>query len=128
MKKIIAPFSLLVVLLFSCFTLMAQKPMKPAEDRAAKLTEWMKTNLKLSDDQVTKVQDINLKYARKMDELHNSSQDKNAKMMAMKSDGEAKDGELKQVFTNDQYQAYEAKKADMKKQMKAEMKARKGGQ
>ena len=48
-----------------------KEPMPPAE-RAAKLTEWMKNNLQLTEDQEKSVQEINHKYANKTEELRNN--------------------------------------------------------
>ena len=126
MKKIMLFSFLLVPLLSLVLSVNAQdkQPMNPQE-KAQKLTDWMKTNLKLTDDQVAKVQPINLKYAQKMADTKNSTQDQNAKMAAMKADEEAKDAELKAVLTPEQYSAWQTKKADMKKEMK-EMKEKKG--
>lgn len=127
MKKI-AMFSFLLIPLF---TLMLgaygqEKAMPSAEERATKLTNWMKTNLKLTDDQVTKIQPINLKYANKMNELKASTQDKNVKMQAMKADDAAKDSELKAILTPDQYSTYQSKKEELKKEMSEKMKEKKG--
>jgi len=126
MKKIMLFSFLLVPLLSLVLSVNAQdkQPMNPQE-KAQKLTDWMKTSLKLTDDQVAKVQPINLKYAQKMADTKNSSQDQNAKMAAMKADEEAKDAELKAVLTPEQYSSWQTKKADMKKEMK-EMKEKKG--
>jgi len=123
MKKIMLFSFLLVPLLTLVLSVSAQEKqhMNPQE-KAQKLTDWMKTNLKLTDDQVAKVQPINLKYAQKMADTKNSTQDQKAKMDAMKADEEAKDAELKAVLTPEQYTSWEAKKADMKKEMMEKMK------
>jgi hypothetical protein len=123
MKKVIAPLFLLAVLWAGAAS--AQRTMKPAEERAANTTEWMKTNLKLNEDQTAKAQDINLKYARRMDELQNSSDNRSVKITTLKKEMDAKDAELKQVFTDEQYKSYEARKAEMKTNFRAEMKKRK---
>ena len=126
MKKIMLFSFLLVPLLTLVLSVSAQEKqhMNPQE-KAQKLTDWMKTNLKLTDDQVAKVQPINLKYAQKMADTKNSTQDQKAKMDAMKADEEAKDAELKAVLTPEQYTSWEAKKADMKKEMMEKMKDKK---
>ncbi len=102
-----------------------EKEIPPAPDRAAKLTEWMKTNLQLTAEQVSPVQEINLKYANKMDDLRKSSQGRRAKMQTLKSDNKAKDAELKKILTADQFKTYLAKKEEIKKKFKEEMKERK---
>ncbi len=116
---------LFVFLLITVVTGRAQdKSIPPAADRAAKLTEWMKTNLQLTDEQLPKIQDINLKYANKADELRSMSGGKRQKLQKLKSDGHAKDGELKTVLTQDQYKIYESKKAELQKQFKEKAKER----
>lgn len=114
----------LSVLLFNC--VQAQE-MASASERATKMTNWMKSNLKLADDQVAKVQDINLKYANKMDELKNSTVDKHQKMETIKSNEAAKDAEMKGILTSSQYQTYTQKKEEMKKEMKEKVKEKKHG-
>ena len=121
-----------LLLVFMPFFLMQglnaqEHQMPPAADRAAKFTEWMKSTLKLTDDQVAKVQVINLKYANKTDELMKAAQSKDDKKKAMKSQEEARDAELKGVLTDSQYQTYLAKKKEMKKNAKQAMKEKKSG-
>ncbi len=125
MKNVRQPVLLLIILLITAVTTKAQdKSIPPAADRAAKLTEWMKTNLQLTDEQLPKVQDINLKYANKADELRSMSMGKRQKLQKLKSDGQAKDGELKAILTQDQYKIYESKKAELQKKFKEKAKER----
>jgi len=99
---------LIAPLLFSFLNSTAQdKSIPPAGDRSAKLTEWMKTNLQLTDEQLPKVQDINLNYANKADELRNMSMGTRQKMQKLKQDAKARDGELKAVLTPAQFQTLE---------------------
>ncbi|PWT74481.1 MAG: hypothetical protein C5B59_11115 [Bacteroidetes bacterium] len=93
-----------------------------AADRAAKTTDWMKSNLKLSDDQVQKVTDINLRYAKTMDSLAQSTKTKEAKMDEFRKCNKMKDDDLKSVLNEDQFKEYLAKKDEMKKKLKEEMK------
>jgi len=126
MKNVRRHGILLIILLITLLNSNAQdKSIPPAADRAAKLTEWMKTNLQLTDEQLPKVQDINLKYANKADEIRSMSMGKRQKLQKLKSDGQAKDGELKAVLSQDQYKIYESKKAELQKQFKEKAKERK---
>jgi hypothetical protein len=124
MKKIISRLLIISALVFVSHSLSAQMP--SASERAMKQTNWMKSALKLTDDQATKVQDINLKYANKMDELHKSAATKDQKMASMKTDEAAKDAEIKAVLNDSQYKTYLQKKEEMKKEMKEKMKEKKG--
>jgi hypothetical protein len=66
MQRILVSSFLVSGLLFVVNVIHAQKKTSSTpEERAAKLTEWMKTNLQLNGDQATQVQTINLKYANK---------------------------------------------------------------
>jgi len=126
MKKIAMLSFLLVPLLTLVLRVSAQDhPTMTPEDKAAKVTDWMKTNLKLTDDQVSKVQPINLKYAQKWADMKNGTEDKKAKMDAMKADEAAKDAELKAVLTPEQFSTWQTKKDEMKKQMMEKMKEKK---
>ena len=102
-----------------------QKDIPSAAERATKLTDWMKTNLQLTNDQVPKAQDINIKYANKMEELKNGAPGKQQKLLTLKDNDVAKDAELKQVFTDSQYKTYMTKKEELKKKMKQELKKEK---
>jgi hypothetical protein len=125
MKRILVNSFLLTGLLFLVNVSYAQKKTSAPEERADKLTEWMKTNLQLNDDQVTQVQNINLKYANKTQGLQTQSMSRKEKMQTLKENDKAKDAELKNVFTTDQYNAYQAKKDEIRKQMKEKMREKK---
>jgi hypothetical protein len=93
-----------------------------ADERAAKLTEWMKENLQLTADQEPKVQEINLRYANKTEELRNSPDSRSQKFKKVKSYNDAKDDELKKLLTEQQFQTYQAKKEEVKEEFKAKAK------
>jgi hypothetical protein len=68
---------LLVVFVLGSADTFAQEQDKepmPPDERAAKLTDWMKANLQLTAEQEKPVQEINLKYANKTDELRSSDE------------------------------------------------------
>jgi len=119
MKRMLKQLGL-TALLIGMFTLVKaqDKQMAPASERASKATEWMKSNLNLTADQLPKVQDLNLKYAVKMDSLKNSSLASEEKMAAVKSDKASKDAELKSILTDEQFKIYQEKKQEMKDKYK----------
>lgn len=123
MKRNILTIVLAIILPGLCTRLHAQQEMTAAE-RSAKVTEWMKTNLKLTDAQVPQVDAINMKYANKAEDVKNSTKTKKEKMEAFKMDNEEKDAELKKVFTEDQYKTYQAKKDELKKMAKEKAKSK----
>jgi len=123
MKQIGFHYLFAVVMLFVALTSSAQK-MGDAAERSSKLTEWMRINLNLTDEQLPTVRDINLKYAKKMDELKNNSLPKSEKMKQITDNDKAKDGELKNVLTAGQFQTYLSKKQEIKKKFKENLKQR----
>ncbi len=126
MKKILLCSFLMTGLLFVFNIIFAQKKTSSTPgERATKLTEWMKTNLQLNDDQATQVQNINLKYANKTQELQTQSLSRKQKMQVLKDNDKAKDVELKNVLTTDQYNSYQVKKDEIRKQMKEKMREKK---
>lgn len=128
MKSNLSQLTMLLLFVFANTSIYSQQKDTPsASERVAKLTDWMKTNLQLTDEQVPKVQDINMKYANKMEELKNSAAGKRQKLQTLKNNDTAKDAELKQVFTDSQYKTYMTKKEELKKKMKEELKERKAG-
>src|SRR3954466_4996672 len=100
----------LVIAMFFFTTGVSAQKMGDAAQRSAKLTEWMRINLNLTDEQLPAVRDINLKYAKKMDALKTSSLPKSEKMKQITDNDKAKDKELKDVLTNSQFQTYLSKK------------------
>ena len=77
------------------------------EDRAKSETASMKTDLGLTDQQVAKVDSINLKYAKKRAEMRGQFQnDRQAMMSKMQEMQEQKNAELKPVLTEAQMKKY----------------------
>lgn len=119
---------LMAAALVLCTSLQAQqKQLPPAGERAAKITAWMKTNLALTAAQEPVVQEINLRYAGKMDELQQSTATRRQKLETLKANDAAKDAELKKVLTAGQFTTYEAKKDELTQKVKQKAKARKQG-
>jgi hypothetical protein len=126
MKQILEGSFLSIALFFTVNIAWAQKKTSlTPEERATKITEWMKTNLQLNNDQATQVQTINLKYANKTQELQTHSMSRKQKMQTLKDNDKAKDAELKNVLTTGQYNGYQAKKDEIRKQMKERMREKK---
>jgi hypothetical protein len=94
---------------------------KTPEERAQFQTGLMKAKLSLDSGQLTRVQAINLKYALKNDPIIKSDISKFSKFRQIKALQKEKDGELKKVFTAEQYKQYQAFEAEMKEKMKAKM-------
>jgi hypothetical protein len=119
---------LLVVFVLGSADTIAQEQDKepmPPDERAAKLTDWMKTNLQLTAEQEKPVQEINLKCAIKTEELRNTDEPRKEKFKKLKGYNEEKDQELKKLFTGEQFNLYQAKKEEVKEEFKAKAKEKK---
>jgi len=123
MKQTISYYFLMAAVLLFAGNTFAQK-MGDAAERSAKLTEWMRTNLRLTEEQLPAVRDINLKYAKKMDAIATNSLPKSEKMREITENDKAKDKELKDVLTDSQFQTYLSKKQEIKKKFKENLKQR----
>ncbi len=80
-----------------------------AESMAQRETEWMTTELELTEDQVAKVDPINLKYAEKMAELFQGGPggDFEAMREKMNEMNAEKRTEFKDILTADQLKKYD---------------------
>jgi Spy/CpxP family protein refolding chaperone len=119
---------LMLAIVFVCAgTVAAQDSLKAnPEVRAKKLTEKMKTDLTLSDDQYSKVYDINVKFAQQTETIRNSTDDKLSKVRAIKSANEAKTKDLKAVLTKEQFDKYEEMQKERKEEARKMMKEKRG--
>ena len=112
----------IVLLLIFANAYSQEKPQlssDPAE-RGKQVTEWMKTNLQLSDEQVPKVEAINVRCAEKNIELEGrKNMTKGTRQKYLTSNERYRDSELKKIFTAEQFTAYQEKKKEvMTKMMK----------
>lgn len=84
------------------------------EERAARQTKWM--NSELSLDSVTQVNvfNVNLKYAKANQVIFNSAERKIIKLNKIKSNKASKDKELRTVLSKEQYEKYLITKDTMK--------------
>jgi hypothetical protein len=87
------------------------------QGRAAFQTQEMKRELGLNQDQIDKVREINLKYARKAETTVDASQGGSRKLGEMKEISDEKDREMKVVLSSEQYDKYLAMKEQMRKKM-----------
>jgi hypothetical protein len=94
------------------------------EERAELQTNYMKESLALTSDQEIKIQDLNLKYAKKMQDVYNTPDRKFQKLKRMKGVSTEKDQEMKSILNPDQYATYEKNKEEMKEKMRSRAKER----
>ena len=102
----------LIALLFISLGCFAQTT---PEERATNQTNRMKTELNLSDDQYTKVYDINLGIIMKNDGIKTSTFSEEVKKEVLQSNQQARKAMLKDVLTAAQYEKLETEVKAIKK-------------
>lgn len=114
-SKIFTTIALILAISFSANAQRGERKAQDPEKRAAKQTAQMIEKLALSEDQATKVQEINLAYAIKMKEARENNKESREAMKEMRKEMDsAKNAELKAVLTQEQFQTLET----MEKQRK----------
>ncbi|HET6225351.1 MAG TPA: hypothetical protein VFF27_03665 [Bacteroidia bacterium] len=102
MKRIILAFA---VIMITAITMVGQtqaaKPQKSPEERTEKIIAKMKTDLSLSDDQVSKLKPLILKREQQRKEMHEKMDD--AKVDAKKAMKDSEE-EFKKILTPEQYE------------------------
>ena len=93
------------------------------EERAQMQTAIMTEVLTLTEDQVLLVEDINLKYSEKVEEIRKEDTNRREKFKAVRQLMKEKDAELKKVFTETQYSVYQEKKAALREKIKERRKS-----
>ncbi|MBD3749221.1 MAG: hypothetical protein IE931_06985 [Sphingobacteriales bacterium] len=83
------------------------------DERATYQTELMKSKLYLSQEQLEKISELNVRYSQKMQTIINSSDNKFSKAKAMKNIQDEKEIKLKEILTAEQYREYEKEKKEM---------------
>ena len=124
-------FIIATMMSFMCLTVnlssQTHQTKMDADEHAKMTTNEMKNKLDLNDNQYQKVHEINLKYAKKNNELAASPANNKSKEKTMKSLHEEKEKELKGVLTSDQYKKYEGMEKEMKKEAKEKRREERGG-
>jgi hypothetical protein len=87
------------------------------EERAEVQTAFLKSKLGLTTDQATKVADINLRYAQKMDPIIKGSSGLLMKRRQMQEVNREKEAELKQALSAEQFQKYLDSKEEMREKL-----------
>lgn len=123
MKQIILISTFLILLGGKVFAQDVETKLSP-EERARFQTEWMKQNLSLSEDQLTQIEPLNLKYAQKMEEVKAIS-GKIGKLKKAKAIMDEKDGQLKKILNKDQFNVYLEKREEIRDKMKEAAQQRK---
>ena len=98
------------------------------EMRAKIQTEFMTKKHGLKADQIPKVQEINLKYAQKMEPVLKGNEGPLVKMRAAKAIDQDKEAELGKVLSKEQYQQYLASKEEMREKLEQRIEEKRQGE
>jgi protein CpxP len=119
MKKIILTVAIAVTALTASYAQTANKAELTPEQKAEKVAAHLKTKLSLTDEQKTKVYQVEVDRIKKAEEWHKAKQDA---MKSKKDEREAfmkaNDEKLEQILTADQKKTYEALRDKRKSEMK----------
>ncbi len=122
MKRQILNSVLLLLCFLSIGTITAQTTIEKVkngqygtpEERAIEMSQKMKQGFNLTNEQMVKIENINLRYAiRTENEVAKVAMSNWSKYWKIKSIQEDKDKELKPVLTAEQFKKYAKKRDDM---------------
>ena len=109
----------LVLMAGTCTQGVAQSAVeKSPEERARMLTQLMSEELGLTDDQVPRIDSINLAYSQRMEDIFTQATRPRERFKAAQALMKQKDTELAEVFTEKQYKAYLKRKNERRKTMR----------
>ena len=116
MKKLLIAVIIFILPLLS-HTAFAQRGGGPPEERAEKQTAMMKEFLDLTDEQLPKVEEINLKFAKSNEELREKHRgNREAIIAAFRESEQLKEEALAQALTEEQLGKLREKKEEMRSQ------------
>jgi hypothetical protein len=97
------------------------------KQRADVQTAFMKQSLGLTDAAAAKVAAINLEYANQMQPILTGSEGSMQKLGAARRVEQAKDAELQNALTREQFQQYQAAKQEMREDLEQKLVQKSGG-
>ena len=120
MKTLVKKSIVLVLVSLFMLNVSAQRPNERnkmnREEAASKHVEMMTKLLDLSAEQQLKIKEINLKHFQQMaDREKKNREEMRQNREDMKTQMEARDAELKQVLTPEQYEKWQEKRKEMRR-------------
>jgi hypothetical protein len=121
---------IIALMIFSLTSLAQRENMRnmSVEERAQMQTERMTTSLELDSTIIDQVHEINLKYAKQIEEGRGENISRFDMMKLMEKTNNAKNKELKAILTKDQYKKYMRQQQEMRNRMQEHMSSEGGGQ
>ncbi|AWM14382.1 hypothetical protein NHF50_11175 [Flavobacterium sp. NRK F10] len=117
MKKAVV----LLAVFFVSFGAFAQE--KTTEEKATEMTERMKEQIGFNEETEKKVQEINLDFVTKTEEIKEKDSGRMTKFKELKALGEERETQLKEVLTEEEFEAFKDHKTENRKEMKQRFKA-----
>lgn len=111
MKKIILTFAVVVISMISILAQENKEPRKSAAERTERIVARMKTDLALSDDQVSKLKPVILKREQQRDELRSKMSDARDQHRQMAKEA---DDDFKTILTPDQMEKLKQQRKEMR--------------
>ena len=93
------------------------EPQATPEERAARMTELMDTSLDLSDEQVSRVREVNLTYANGVRWVARKRERDRQKSYYMRDIRAQRDADLRMILTREQYETYKARVEELTEQL-----------
>ena len=93
------------------------------EQRATAQTDYLKTKLGLSGDAASRVADINLDTAKKMEPVLKGDLNPMSRLSQGQAIQQERDTDLQKILTPDQFQTYLASKNDMRQKVEDQLAA-----
>ena len=90
----------------------------PPEQRTALQTDFLAKALSLTPEQSYHIDQINKKYARRVDSILYSDDWRSAKARKFKAAMKSKESEIKRVLTKDQYKKYEQIREEIRQDLR----------
>ncbi|GHN00508.1 hypothetical protein WSM22_19970 [Cytophagales bacterium WSM2-2] len=96
-----------------------QAASRTPEQRAEAITTWMTKKLKLTDDQKTRIYDVNLKYA-KLNQEARTEDANNTKTLheELRANEKEREADFKTILTPEQQQAFQTAKQELAERRK----------
>ncbi len=110
MKKIMLTFVVVAIASVSLFAQRDKAPRKTPEERTEKIVVKMKSDLALSDDQVSKLKPVILKREQQRDELYTKMDTVKSHTRKIMQDSEE---DLKKILTPEQQEKRKQQRKDM---------------
>jgi len=86
-----------------------------AEERARRLTDRMKERLGLTEEQIPRVAEVNLRIAKQVDDIRSASEGSRSELSSnVRSLQEQRNKELKEILNGEQWKEYEKMQEEMR--------------